>query len=175
MQCSAQEAQDKSVLGLFWRELAQQKGLLFWYGSTKKVLRTDIQGKQKIPHKQQSYHHYVFKFKVFTGLSSNSTDMVTHSTASSCKPLIWIILSVCSPLQQLLSAENDEIWEETDQKAEAQSSGVTHLKFYRKQTEIHKLNWFWLLILSVGLKISPMRISITKQKQPLPSHFMIFL
>lgn len=91
--------------------------------------------------------------------------------ASSWKPLIWIILSVCSPLQQLLGAENYEIWEETDKKAEAQSN----LKIYRKQIEIHKLNWFWLLISSVGLKIYPMRISIKKQKQPLPWHFIISL
>lgn len=95
--------------------------------------------------------------------------------ASSCKPLIWIILSVCSPLQQLLGAENYEIWEETDKKAEAQSNNVSHLKICRKQKEINKLKWFWLLILSVGLKIYPMRISIKKQKQPLPWHFIISL
>lgn len=167
--------QDKSLLRIFWCELAQQKGLLVWCGSTKKVLRTDTQGNQKIPHKQQSHHLYVFKFKVFTGLSSNSTDTITHSMGSSCNPLIWLMLSVCSPLQQLLSTENYEIWEEADQKAEAQSNYVTHLKFYRNKREIHKFNWFWLLILSLGLKTCPMRISIKKQKQPLPWHFIIFL
>lgn len=140
----------------------------------KKYSRQIYKENRKYPTKKQSDHHYVFKFKVFTGLSSNSTDMTTHSMASSCKPIIWIILSVCSPLQ-LLRTDSYEIWEETDKKAEAQSNNVIHLKFYRNQTEINKLNWFWLLSLSVGLKICPVRISIKKQKQCLPWHFIIFL
>lgn len=75
---------------------------------------------------------------MFTGLSSNSTDTITQYGLILQASLIWVILTVWSPLQGLQSAENYDIWEERDQKAEAHSSNVIRLKFYRKQIEIHK-------------------------------------